>query len=122
LVEQKQQCFAFDSFNTEVCNARYAVFARNGFEHIWQRGNNVVYKAVAQLGDSLNFVGTPDDVASMMEDAMKEVGGDGFLFYLGDVSRHSVAEITDGHDLELKCDPMPRWFQKAVWEKVHPHV
>jgi hypothetical protein len=32
----------------------------------------------------------------MMEDAMKEVGGDGFLFYLGDVSRHSVAEITDG--------------------------
>ncbi len=47
-------------------------------------------------GGSLNFVGTPDDVASMMEDAMKEVGGDGFLFYLGDVSRHSVAEITDG--------------------------
>jgi predicted ABC-type ATPase len=47
--------------------------------------------------------------------------------YLFDNSRHGgerlwVAEITDGHDLELKCDPMPRWFQKAVWEKVHPHV
>lgn len=28
-----------------------------------------------------------------------------------------VAEITDGEDLELKCDPMPLWFQKAIWEK-----
>ena len=27
---------------------------------------------------------------------MQEVGGDGFLFFLGDVSRKSVAEITDG--------------------------
>ncbi len=47
--------------------------------------------------------------------------------YLFDNSRQSserlwVAEITDGHDLELKCDPMPRWFQKAVWEKVQPHA
>lgn len=31
-----------------------------------------------------------------------------------------VAEITDGQDLELKCDPMPRWFQQAVWEKINP--
>ena len=36
--------------------------------------------------------------------------------------RLSVAEITAGHDLELKCDPMPRWFQKAVWEKIRPHA
>lgn len=47
--------------------------------------------------------------------------------YLFDNSRHGgerlwVAEITDGHDLELKCDPMPRWFQKAVWEKIRPHA
>lgn len=47
--------------------------------------------------------------------------------YLFDNSRHGgermwVAEITDGHDLELKCDPMPLWFQKAVWEKVQPHA
>ncbi len=45
--------------------------------------------------------------------------------YLFDNSRHGgerlwVAEITDGQDLELKCDPMPLWFQKAVWEKVQP--
>lgn len=47
--------------------------------------------------------------------------------YLFDNSRQGserlwVAEITEGHDLELKCDPMPRWFQKAVWEKVQPHA
>ena len=45
--------------------------------------------------------------------------------YLFDNSRQGadrlwVAEITHGTDLELKCDPMPRWFQKAVWDKIHP--
>lgn len=45
--------------------------------------------------------------------------------YLFDNSRHGgerlwVAEITDGHDLELKCDPMPLWFQQAVWNKIRP--
>ncbi len=45
--------------------------------------------------------------------------------YLFDNSRHGgerlwVAEITDGRDLELKCDPMPLWFQKAVWSKIQP--
>ena len=29
-----------------------------------------------------------------------------------------VAEITEGHALEVKCDPMPLWFQRAVWEKI----
>lgn len=43
--------------------------------------------------------------------------------YLFDNSRHGgdhlwVSEITDGQDLELKCDPMPRWFQQAVWDKI----
>jgi predicted ABC-type ATPase len=47
--------------------------------------------------------------------------------YLFDNSRQGserlwVAEITDGHDLELKCDPMPLWFQKAVWQKIQPHA
>ena len=45
--------------------------------------------------------------------------------YLFDNSRHGgtqlwVAEVTDGHDLELKCDPMPQWFQTAVWSKINP--
>lgn len=45
--------------------------------------------------------------------------------YLFDNSRQAtdrlwVAEITDARELELKCDPMPRWFQKAVWDKITP--
>lgn len=45
--------------------------------------------------------------------------------YLFDNSRHGgdhlwVAEITHGTDLEIKCDPMPLWFQKAIWEKITP--
>jgi predicted ABC-type ATPase len=44
--------------------------------------------------------------------------------YLFDNSRQAtdrlwVAEITGARELELKCDPMPRWFQKAVWEKIN---
>lgn len=47
--------------------------------------------------------------------------------YIFDNSRHGgerlwVAEITDGQDLELKCDPMPLWFQKALWSKIQPGV
>ena len=45
---------------------------------------------------SVELCGTPDAVAAYMDEVMQEVGGDGFLFYLGDVSRKSVAEITDG--------------------------
>ncbi len=45
--------------------------------------------------------------------------------YLFDNSRQGtdhlwVAEITDGRELVLKSDPMPLWFQKAVWEKIQP--
>jgi alkanesulfonate monooxygenase SsuD/methylene tetrahydromethanopterin reductase-like flavin-dependent oxidoreductase (luciferase family) len=44
----------------------------------------------------LDLIGTCDEVAAQMGEVMQEVGGDGFLFSLGNVSRHSVAEITDG--------------------------
>ncbi|MES2594744.1 MAG: zeta toxin family protein [Verrucomicrobiota bacterium] len=47
--------------------------------------------------------------------------------YLFDNSRQGtehlwVAEITEAFDLELKCDPMPLWFQRAMWEKIKPVV
>jgi hypothetical protein len=47
--------------------------------------------------------------------------------YLFDNSRQGggqlwVAEITEGRNLEVKCDPMPLWFQKAVWEKIQAQV
>ena len=45
---------------------------------------------------SIPLIGTPDSVAAEMGEVMQEVGGDGFLFALGNVSRRSVAEITDG--------------------------
>jgi alkanesulfonate monooxygenase SsuD/methylene tetrahydromethanopterin reductase-like flavin-dependent oxidoreductase (luciferase family) len=50
----------------------------------------------ASSGSSVDLVGTPDSVAAQMDEVMQEVGGDGFLFSLGNVSRKSVVEITDG--------------------------
>jgi FMN-dependent oxidoreductase (nitrilotriacetate monooxygenase family) len=47
-------------------------------------------------GYCVDVVGTPDSVAAQMSEIMDEVGGDGFLIALGDVSRRSIATITDG--------------------------
>jgi alkanesulfonate monooxygenase SsuD/methylene tetrahydromethanopterin reductase-like flavin-dependent oxidoreductase (luciferase family) len=47
-------------------------------------------------GQSMDLVGTPDQVAGQMAEAMEEVGGDGFLFSMSNVSRRTMAEITDG--------------------------
>ncbi len=62
-------------------------------------GNKTLREAMVSYstsGGCMDLVGTPDDVAAQMGEIMQEVGGDGFLFSLGDVSRRSVAEITDG--------------------------
>jgi FMN-dependent oxidoreductase (nitrilotriacetate monooxygenase family) len=45
---------------------------------------------------SVELVGTPESVAAQMGEVMDEVGGDGFLFSLPDVSRRIIAEIEDG--------------------------
>jgi alkanesulfonate monooxygenase SsuD/methylene tetrahydromethanopterin reductase-like flavin-dependent oxidoreductase (luciferase family) len=45
---------------------------------------------------SVEFVGTPDAVASQMQDVMSEVGGDGFLFSMPNVTRRLLAEMEDG--------------------------
>ncbi|MBR0653714.1 NtaA/DmoA family FMN-dependent monooxygenase [Plastoroseomonas arctica] len=45
---------------------------------------------------SVELVGTPDAVAGQMAEVMEEVGGDGFLFSMNDVSRRIVAEVADG--------------------------
>ncbi len=47
-------------------------------------------------GGCVDLVGTPDTVAAQMDEAMQEVGGDGWLLVLPNVSRKTVAEITDG--------------------------
>jgi alkanesulfonate monooxygenase SsuD/methylene tetrahydromethanopterin reductase-like flavin-dependent oxidoreductase (luciferase family) len=52
--------------------------------------------AYTSNGACLDFVGTPETVAAQMDEAMQEVGGDGFLLVLGNVSRKTIVEITDG--------------------------
>jgi hypothetical protein len=47
-------------------------------------------------GGSYDFAGTPDSIAAEMDEVMQEVGGDGFLISLGDMSRRSIADVTDG--------------------------
>ncbi len=50
----------------------------------------------------LDYTGTPDHVAGMMQEVMEEVGGDGFLLTYGDFSRRYIAEICDGLVPELQ--------------------
>jgi FMN-dependent oxidoreductase (nitrilotriacetate monooxygenase family) len=50
----------------------------------------------AAPGYYYDLIGTPDRVAGVMKEMMQQSGGDGFLFFLNDVSRRTVAEITDG--------------------------
>jgi len=45
---------------------------------------------------SVDLCGTPDAVAAQMDEAMQEVGGDGFLFSMPNVNRRTLAEIEDG--------------------------
>lgn len=47
-------------------------------------------------GGSVDLVGSPDSVAAQMAEAMEEVGGDGFLFSMPNVSRRTTTEIADG--------------------------
>jgi alkanesulfonate monooxygenase SsuD/methylene tetrahydromethanopterin reductase-like flavin-dependent oxidoreductase (luciferase family) len=62
-------------------------------------GKNTLRQAIIDYttqGQSIDLVGTPDQVAGQMAEVMQEVGGDGFLFTQGNMSRRSIAEITDG--------------------------
>jgi FMN-dependent oxidoreductase (nitrilotriacetate monooxygenase family) len=45
---------------------------------------------------SLELVGTPETIADKMEDAMDQVGGDGFLVLAQPTSRDYIREITEG--------------------------
>ena len=52
--------------------------------------------AYTSHGGSVDLVGSPETVAGQMDEAMQEVGGDGFLLVLPNVSRKTVVEVTDG--------------------------
>jgi FMN-dependent oxidoreductase (nitrilotriacetate monooxygenase family) len=45
---------------------------------------------------SVELIGTPDDVAASMDEVMQEVGGDGFLFSMPNLTRRLLAEMEDG--------------------------
>ncbi|MCB8877042.1 NtaA/DmoA family FMN-dependent monooxygenase [Acidisoma silvae] len=62
-------------------------------------GKKTLREAIIDFTDAgacFDLVGSPETVASQMEEVMQEVGGDGYLIALPDVSRKSVAEVTDG--------------------------
>lgn len=62
-------------------------------------GKNTLREAIidySSMGASVDLVGSPETVAAQMDEAMQAVGGDGFLIALPNVSRKSVAEVTDG--------------------------
>jgi len=52
--------------------------------------------AYTSHGACVDLVGSPETVAAQMDEAMQEVGGDGFLLVLPNVSRKTVVEVTDG--------------------------
>src|SRR5476649_1917716 len=50
----------------------------------------------------IDFTGTADHVAGMMQDIMEEVGGDGFLLFNGYFDRRYIMEVCDGLVPELQ--------------------
>ena len=65
-----------------------------------QYGSRKTLRELAQQGinNSIEFVGTPDEVADEMGEVMDEVGGDGFLISSGPIgpSRRYLNDITEG--------------------------
>src|SRR5205823_4182845 len=50
----------------------------------------------------IDFTGTAEHVAGMMQDIMEEVGGDGFLLFNGYFDRRYIMEVCDGLVPELQ--------------------
>lgn len=73
-------------------------------EFLKKAGNKTLREAAEIYSDagSIQLVGTPEQVALRMEEAMEEVGGDGFLITSNDTSRRVIAEIADGLVPELQ--------------------
>ncbi len=54
------------------------------------------------IKSGIDFTGTADHVAGVMQETMQEVGGDGFLLFNGDFTRRYIMEIADGLVPELQ--------------------
>jgi long-chain alkane monooxygenase len=57
--------------------------------------------AQSLISDELNFAGSPDTVAAQMDEAMQEIGGDGFMLYLP-TTRIVMAKVADGLSAALR--------------------
>ena len=64
----------------------------------WGSGKTLRQLAAERYESGLQLIGTPDEVAQKMGDAMASIGGDGFLVStpFQRVSRRSVVEIMEG--------------------------
>ena len=60
-----------------------------------------ILQSYARKG-GVDFTGTADHVAGMMQDIMEEVGGDGFLIFNSYFDRRYVIEVCDGLVPELQ--------------------
>ena len=65
-------------------------------------------------GASIDLVGSPDAIAAQMSEAMEEVGGDGFLFSMPNVTRRTTAEVADGL--------APALQQRGLIRKAYAHT
>ena len=61
----------------------------------------------------IDFTGTPDHVAGMMQEIMEEVGGDGFLLFNGYFDRRYIMEVCDGLVPELQRRGLTRKALRA---------
>jgi len=60
-----------------------------------------VVRSYARKG-GIDYTGTPDHVAGLMQEVMQEVGGDGFLIFNSYFDRRYIMEICDGLVPELQ--------------------
>lgn len=108
-------------FSGHDLDAPVAELSTNGHQSslaqfLTRAGKKTLREAIvahSSSGYCIDLVGTPDSIACEMAEAMEEVGGDGFLFALPNVSRRSVAAITDGLVPELQ--------QRGLVRKAYAH-
>lgn len=64
----------------------------------WGSGKSLRQLAAERFDSELDLIGTPDEVAGKMAEAMEEVGGDGFLIStpFQHVSRRFINEVCEG--------------------------
>jgi long-chain alkane monooxygenase len=75
---------------------------QSSLAHFLRDAEDMTLRQIAATPHGFEPVGTPDHVAVLLEEAMEEAGGDGFLFYLPQFNLRRVVEITDGLVPELQ--------------------